>query len=76
MNCVWDEWTSWSECTKPCGGGDKSKQRWEKISALYGGAECTGARTKSVKCNTQTCPGGLKLEKSEQKTRSDKVMKG
>ena len=65
VNCVWGEWTSWSDCTRTCATGVKSKQRWKKITALYGGHECSGARTKSEKCNTQTCPGGSKLDKSE-----------
>eukprot|EP00092_Neocalanus_flemingeri_P014899 GFUD01016091.1.p1 GENE.GFUD01016091.1~~GFUD01016091.1.p1 ORF type:complete len:1172 (-),score=192.98 GFUD01016091.1:160-3675(-) len=55
VNCVWNTWTSWSACTKTCGGGVRSRERWPTIAASFGGAPCTGKREKREKCNKARC---------------------
>ena len=56
MDCVWGNWTEWSNCTATCGGGTKTKSREIAIYAVNGGQKCTGARIISQICNVNvTC---------------------
>ena len=46
------DWSGWSKCTAPCGGGTQSRSR-SKTSA-YDGSSC-GTESQSQECNTQSC---------------------
>ena len=50
MVCTWGHWGPYSQCSKNCGGGQKSRTR-----APTGGTSCPGARTQSNACNAQAC---------------------
>ena len=54
--CVWLSWSNWSECSKSCDNGTKSRQR-SFIPARYDGEACVGAQKETQLCNTQDCPG-------------------
>nr|QIZ31099.1 hemicentin-like protein [Ostreococcus mediterraneus virus 2] len=60
QDCVLSEWFDMVEdgtntiCSRPCGGGKKTRKRLVEISAAYGGT-CP-ATTEEVDCNTHICP--------------------
>ena len=41
VDCVWNTWTTWSECSQTCAGGIKTKTR-SKAIIESGGGSCTG----------------------------------
>ena len=55
VDCVWGEWSDWSECSKPCGGGVKSKSRVIATEAKNGGKACSGNSMESEQCNVHFC---------------------
>jgi len=59
IDCVWNDWTSWSSCgnggSHTCGSGTSQRSRTAKIEAEYGGAPCVGDSTQTVTCNTAEC---------------------
>jgi len=54
--CMWLPWSNWTDCSKSCDNGTKSRRR-DFIPAQYGGEVCVGERTETQLCNTQACPG-------------------
>lgn len=46
-------WSDWSTCSRTCGGGTQTRS-CTNPSPSDGGAECTGATSRS--CSTQSCP--------------------
>ena len=57
VDCEWSDFGEWSECSKSCGGGEKTSNRSVVKSALYGGKECEGKEIQIGSCNDQPCPG-------------------
>ena len=55
VDCVWLPWTSWSECSVECGGGQQHRNR-DKLSEKYGGFPCKGDGEEIRECNTHHCP--------------------
>ena len=56
MDCVWGNWTEWTNCTSTCGGGTKSKSREISTYAANGGQNCIGANIMFQNCNVNvTC---------------------
>ena len=53
-DCIVGAWKSWSNCSKPCGGGEQSRSRDVLYPARYGGAPCQTLNNKRV-CNTDPC---------------------
>ena len=56
VHCEWDEWKL-GECSKTCGGGERTKTRREKVSSAHGGNECEGLTSITESCNVEECPG-------------------
>jgi len=54
-NCTWHEWGSWSECTKTCGSGWRSRSR-AQTPALNGGKACNGSSVQENVCQVGNCP--------------------
>ncbi|KAI5106526.1 SCO-spondin, partial [Silurus meridionalis] len=53
----WSEWTSWTECSKSCGGGVRSRHRKCDSPVTEGeGDFCEGLKTEIVACNIEHCP--------------------
>ncbi|XP_073720146.1 SCO-spondin isoform X2 [Misgurnus anguillicaudatus] len=53
----WSEWTSWTDCTKSCGGGVRSRRRdCDRPIKGGDGDYCEGLGTEIITCNTDHCP--------------------
>ena len=55
VNCVQTEGT-WSECSKTCGGGTKTRTNPVTVEPSGGGTACPFPRTETRTCNTTDCP--------------------
>jgi hypothetical protein len=56
VDCLWDDWSSFNECSASCGGGTHTAKR-NGTDPEYGGAECGESNmTKEEECNVQVCP--------------------
>lgn len=54
----WGQWSNWTECTKSCGGGVRSRKReCDSPSPEGEGNYCEGLGTEVTACNTDHCPG-------------------
>ena len=62
VNCEFDEWEEWTQCTATCNGGTRFRTRGIKVAAAYGGAECDGDIKEEETCNNQPCPGTSKSQ--------------
>ena len=62
VNCEFDEWEEWTQCTATCNGGTRFRTRGIKVAAAYGGAECDGDIKEEETCNNQPCPGTRKSQ--------------
>ena len=60
VNCAWEDFGEWSECSASCGGGTRTRTRVVSIPSENGGDECTGDATETENCETQECPAGSK----------------
>ncbi|KAA8580474.1 hypothetical protein FQN60_013432, partial [Etheostoma spectabile] len=53
----WSQWSNWTECTKSCGGGVRSRRRECDSPHPEGeGNYCEGRGTDVIACNTDHCP--------------------
>uniref|UniRef100_A0A3Q4HP63 Uncharacterized protein n=1 Tax=Neolamprologus brichardi TaxID=32507 RepID=A0A3Q4HP63_NEOBR len=58
----WGQWSHWTECTKSCGGGVRSRRRnCDSPSPEGEGNYCEGLGSKVTSCNTEHCPGAFVL---------------
>ena len=58
VDCEWDEWNV-GECSKACGGGERTNTRDKKVEASNGGEECSESAIVTESCNIDECPGKL-----------------
>ena len=50
-------WSSYTSCSKSCGGGVKTRTRTcTNPAPNFGGADCFDVMNENVQCNTQQCP--------------------
>lgn len=54
VDCEMGSWGRYSRCSKPCGGGKKTKKRSILRRSAHGGMKC-GKTTRTVKCNMKSC---------------------
>ncbi|XP_019856518.1 PREDICTED: cartilage oligomeric matrix protein-like isoform X2 [Amphimedon queenslandica] len=59
VDCEWEEWSDWTECTVSCDGGMQYRSR-NKTEAMHNGEECVGSSNETKSCNTQECPNPCK----------------
>ncbi len=62
VNGSYSEWSSWSTCSKTCGGGTQTRTR-TYIPAMYGGVDLADRNilSESQSCNTQECSTAYKM---------------
>ena len=55
----WTQWSSWSNCSKTCGVGSRTRTRTcTNPAPKRGGADCVGPNNSTKICNTTiACPG-------------------
>ena len=53
-DCQVGSWSSWGDCTKPCGGGTQTRTRGITKPAVAGGKDCP-ALSETQPCNVQSC---------------------
>ena len=54
----WSDYGDWSECSKSCGGGERTRSRTcTNPSPADGGAECTGESEEKEACGNDPCAG-------------------
>ena len=56
VDCFWNTWQEWQECSLTCGGGVQYRSR-TKEGPQNGGEECVGLSEAERECNTDHCPG-------------------
>jgi len=60
IDCVWAEWSEYSECTKSCGlgadAGTHSRSRGFKVDPQNSGKDCKGNMFDTKQCNVKACP--------------------
>lgn len=54
-DCKISEWTSWSECTAACGGGQRYRTRSVLSEAKHQGKTCDYPMKETEPCNDQIC---------------------
>jgi len=54
IDCTVSAWSSWSSCSRECGGGSRSRTRTIEQIPQHGGQAC-GPPTDSQPCNTGAC---------------------
>ncbi|XP_021105762.1 A disintegrin and metalloproteinase with thrombospondin motifs 7 isoform X1 [Heterocephalus glaber] len=55
----WSDWSAWSVCSRSCGIGVQSTERWcTQPEPKYKGRFCVGERRRVRLCSLQACPQG------------------
>lgn len=54
IDCALGEWSGWSTCSAPCGGGVKERSRPIQQQPLHGGDGC-GVTSDAQPCNPEAC---------------------
>ncbi|XP_066533975.1 hemicentin-1 [Hoplias malabaricus] len=53
----WSEWSSWEECSRTCGQGNRTRIRTcSKPPAQHGGRACEGRAVEVIMCSIRPCP--------------------
>jgi len=60
QDCEVSSWSSWTKCSKDCGGGEQKRTRTVTKPASGGGKSCP-ALTETKNCNTQQCKDDCKV---------------
>jgi hypothetical protein len=63
-DCIVSAWSAWGDCSKPCGGGTRTRSRSILKREAFGGQPCP-ATEETKACNTQACPGPIDCQVSE-----------
>ena len=56
VDCKWNPFGEWTECSNPCGPGTQERTRTARIKAQFGGRQCTGPTTETRACKIEDCP--------------------
>ncbi|XP_043914157.1 A disintegrin and metalloproteinase with thrombospondin motifs 13 [Protopterus annectens] len=56
VNGAWSSWSSFTTCSRSCGGGIKARKRQcNNPRPAFGGRKCDGPELQAEMCNTQAC---------------------
>ena len=55
QNCTLSDWSTWSPCSKSCGGGTRIRTRSAVFPPLADGDPCDSPHEEQEPCNTQSC---------------------
>eukprot|EP00746_Dinoflagellata_sp_MGD_P149407 gnl/MRDRNA2_/MRDRNA2_81439_c0_seq1.p1 gnl/MRDRNA2_/MRDRNA2_81439_c0~~gnl/MRDRNA2_/MRDRNA2_81439_c0_seq1.p1 ORF type:complete len:3654 (+),score=523.54 gnl/MRDRNA2_/MRDRNA2_81439_c0_seq1:90-11051(+) len=59
-DCAWKEWSKWSDCDQPCGGGIQHRSRDIAVMPSNDGAPCVaGDSTEVQPCNIEKCASSV-----------------
>ncbi|XP_069066851.1 SCO-spondin-like [Pleurodeles waltl] len=66
VDCLWSEWSHWSQCSVSCGSGVQTSHRHQKRLRLFDGEECQGPATRHHSCTMPdcVCPYGERWRRS------------
>lgn len=54
----WSDWSSWEECSRTCGQGNRTRVRTcSNPHAQHGGRACEGKAVEAIMCSIKPCPG-------------------
>mmetsp|Transcript_33555 Transcript_33555/g.78014 ORF Transcript_33555/g.78014 Transcript_33555/m.78014 type:complete len:429 (-) Transcript_33555:84-1370(-) len=56
VDCFWDEWKEWEDCSKTCGGGHRLRTRHVGREPRFGGKKCEGPQREEGECASRACP--------------------
>ena len=58
VDCAWGQWSSYTGCTKTCGGGKQYRYRTILTHGENDGTACVGTdNVEEQACNSATCTG-------------------
>ena len=60
VDCVWREWSDYTECKGICGTGTRNRTRTIQVQSDHGGSDCVGNSTEIDESCTildKPCPG-------------------
>ncbi len=58
MDGNWSEWSSWEECSRTCGQGNRTRVRTcSNPPAQHRGRACEGKAVEAIMCSIRPCPG-------------------
>ena len=60
LDCQWSEWTSYSNCSVPCGTGKQTRSREKTVEEQYGGL-CSGSEEDTIICTLNPCPSKIPI---------------
>ncbi|XP_014668649.1 PREDICTED: SCO-spondin-like [Priapulus caudatus] len=55
VDCTWDSWTQWSDCTRTCGSGLRTRSRGQTPASFHG-LDCVGEHEQTDDCSLPDCP--------------------
>lgn len=55
VDCEWEDWADWTECSKSCGDAERFAERGSR-AAEFGGRLCSGSSQKTEACHLDDCP--------------------
>jgi len=55
IDCKLSDWTSWSECSRPCGNGTATRYRSQAVPAAKGGRQCASKMVEFKVCQGSDC---------------------
>ena len=61
MDCEWNDWGSWNQCSKSCNSGTQKRTRRVLRRAKFGGKRCSGRTTETRRCNEIPCLSKIKF---------------